>query len=188
MCRAVRARGFSLAELMGVICIIGVVAALALGGFKRHVNASKTSEASMVLQAIRVAEESYRAENQVYLSVTSERGRDAGWFPNGGVYNQKGPFANPTHEDAQSWDLLNPRVDRAVEFGYKAHAGMAGDAAAMPTLQTDDFTLPDATDPPTEPWYVLQARATFDDNYDDYCFVLATSFDPEVRIVNAEAE
>jgi type II secretory pathway pseudopilin PulG len=188
MCRAVRARGFSLAELMGVICIIGVVSALAIGGFKRHVNASKTSEASMVLQAIRVAEESYRAENQVYLSVTSERGRDAGWFPNGGVYNQKGPFANPTHEDAQGWDRLNPRVDRAVEFGYKAHAGMAGDAATMPVLQTDDFTLPDATDPPTEPWYVLQARATFDENYDDYCFVLATSFDPEVRIVNAEAE
>lgn len=188
MSRAVRARGFSLAELMGVICIIGVVAALALGGFKRHVNASKTSEATMVLQAIRVAEESYRAENQVYLNVTSERGPNAGWFPNGGIYNQKGPFADPAHEDAERWDRLNPRVDRPVEFGYKANAGMAGDVATMPQLLTNDFQLPNATNPPTEPWYVLQARATFDENYDDYCFVLATSFDPEVRIVNAEGE
>lgn len=173
---------------MGVICIIGVVAALALGGFKRHVNASKTSEATMVLQAIRVAEESYRAENQVYLNVTSTLDSNAGWFPNGSVHNQKSPFAAATHTDAGRWQRLNPRVDRPVQFGYKANAGMAGDAASMPELLTDDFTLPDATDPPTEPWYVLQARATFDSNYDDYCFVLATSFDPEVRIVNAEAD
>lgn len=182
------ARGFSLAELMAVVCIIGVIAALALSGYKRHVNASKTSEATMVLQSIRVAEESYRAENQVYLNVTSELGRDDGWFPNGSVYNEKGPFSASSHEDAERWARLNPRVDRAVGFGYKANAGMAGSVANMPQLVTDDYELPDATNPPTEPWYVLQARATFDENYDDYCFVLATSFDSEVRIVNAEGE
>ena len=120
---------------MGVICIIGVVAALALGGFKRHVNASKTSEATMVLQAIRVAEESYRAENQVYLNVTSTLDSNAGWFPNGSVHNQKSPFAAATHTDAGRWQRLNPPVDRPVQFGYKANAGMAGDAALRKALQ-----------------------------------------------------
>ena len=133
---------------MIVVAIVGVIATLAIEGFKRYVNASKTSEATMVLQAIRVAEETYRAESQLYYNVTSELGKDAGWFPNAGVDNQKGPFASASHEDADRWQRLNPRVDRAVEFGYKAHAGMAGDVAAMPQLLTDDYQLPNATNPP----------------------------------------
>lgn len=180
VCRPVRARGFTLTELMIVIAIVGVIATLGIEGFRRYVDASKTSEATMVLQAIRVAEETYRAENQVYYNVTSELGKDNGWFPNAGVQNQKGPFASNSHEDAERWQRLNPRVERAVEFGYKAHAGMAGDADALPELLTDDYQLPDATNPPTEPWYVLQARGVAGDQVS---FVLATSFDPEVRVL-----
>lgn len=179
MCRRVRARGFTLTELMIVIVIVGIVATLAIEGFKGHVDASKTSEATMVLQAIRVAEETYRAENQVYLNVTSELGKDEGWFPRASVDNQKIVFASDTHEDRERWRRLNPRVDRPVAFGYKAHAGMAGDAAAMPQLLTDDYQLPDETNPPTEPWYVLQARGVSG----GISFVLATSFDPEVRVL-----
>jgi type IV pilus assembly protein PilA len=169
---------------MAVVTIIGIMAVLGLAGFKRHVDSSKTSEATHVLQAIRGAEESYRAENQVYLNVTSSLTKEDGWYPNGGVYNKRGPFLSPGHTDFDSWKRLGPRVDRAVSFGYKANAGMAGSVATMPQLLTDDYELPNATEPPTEPWYVLQARADF--NADGtYSFVLATSFDPEVRIVNA---
>jgi len=81
-------KGFSLIELMIVVAIIAILAAIAIPSFLRFQMKSKTSEATANLGAIRTCEESYRAENDVYF--------DQGPAPLGG-----GTDATP-----DAWDPL----------------------------------------------------------------------------------
>lgn len=62
-------RGFTLIEVMIVVAIIGILAAIAIPNFVRFQCRSKQSEAKTNLKAIYVAQESYRGENDTYLSV-----------------------------------------------------------------------------------------------------------------------
>ena len=61
-------KGFSLVELMIVVAIMAILAAIAIPSFLRFSMKSKTSEATGNLSAIRTAQESYKAENDVYLA------------------------------------------------------------------------------------------------------------------------
>ena len=60
-------KGFSLVELMIVVAIIAILAAIAIPSFLRFAMRSKTSEATSNLAGIRTGEEAYRSENDVYL-------------------------------------------------------------------------------------------------------------------------
>jgi len=60
-------KGFSLIELMIVVAIIAILAAIAIPSFLRFQMKSKTSEATANLGAIRTCQESYRAENDTYI-------------------------------------------------------------------------------------------------------------------------
>jgi type IV pilus assembly protein PilA len=64
-------KGFTLIELMIVVAIIGILAAIAIPNFLSYQKKAKTSEAKTNLGAIRTSEESYKAENDVYLSCTA---------------------------------------------------------------------------------------------------------------------
>ncbi|HEX2721183.1 MAG TPA: prepilin-type N-terminal cleavage/methylation domain-containing protein, partial [Candidatus Deferrimicrobium sp.] len=59
-------KGFTLIELMIVVAIIGILAAIAIPNFLRFQAKSKTSEAKGNLKAIYVAEASYFGENNKY--------------------------------------------------------------------------------------------------------------------------
>lgn len=60
-------KGFTLVELMVVIVIIGVLAAVALPKFADAINKSKCSEAPNILGQIGSGEATYYAENSVYV-------------------------------------------------------------------------------------------------------------------------
>lgn len=64
-------RGFSLIELMIVVAIMAILAAIAIPSFMRFQMKAKTSEATTNLGAIRTCEEAYRAENDVYWTCTA---------------------------------------------------------------------------------------------------------------------
>ena len=66
-----RKGGFTLIELMIVVAIIGILAAIAIPNFLRFQLKAKSSEGKTNLAAIRTAEESYYSEFGLYVSATA---------------------------------------------------------------------------------------------------------------------
>jgi type IV pilus assembly protein PilA len=65
-------KGFTLIELMIVVAIIGILAAIAIPNFLQYQMKSRQSEAKTNLQAIRTSEISFQAERGCYLAITRE--------------------------------------------------------------------------------------------------------------------
>ncbi|MDL1956628.1 MAG: prepilin-type N-terminal cleavage/methylation domain-containing protein, partial [Candidatus Desulfofervidus auxilii] len=60
-------KGFTLIELMIVVAIIAILAAIAIPQYRKFQYKAKTSEAKANIDAIKTAEESYAAETDNYL-------------------------------------------------------------------------------------------------------------------------
>ena len=67
-------KGFTLIELMIVIAIIGILAAIAIPNFLNYMCKSKQAEAKTNLGEIAVLEESYYGEHNTYTNDTGDLG------------------------------------------------------------------------------------------------------------------
>jgi len=65
-------KGFTLIELMIVVAIIGILAAIAIPNFLQYQMKSRQSEAKTNLQAIKTSEVSFQGERGCYLGMTGE--------------------------------------------------------------------------------------------------------------------
>ena len=65
-----RSKGFTLIELMIVVAIIAILAAIAIPQYKKFQAKAKAAEAKTNLGAIASCEEAYHAENDVYINCT----------------------------------------------------------------------------------------------------------------------
>ena len=64
-----RSEGFTLVELAVVVTIVGVLAVLAVVGYRRLITSAHLTEATGMVNGIRVAQESYHAETGVYATI-----------------------------------------------------------------------------------------------------------------------
>jgi hypothetical protein len=140
--------------------------------FREQIASSKSVEAINVIQALRAAQEAYRAENQEYLNVST----DAAWYPvdtYGGL--TVGWAAGYTsNANGPAFKRLGAIIPQPVQYRYRVNAGSAGGTLPTPIVA---LTWPAAT----EPWYVIQARADVDEN-GVFSNAMATSFNSEVYL------
>jgi type IV pilus assembly protein PilA len=112
-----RKSGFTLIELMIVVAIIGILAAIAIPNFLRFQLKAKTSEGKTNIAAIRTAQQSYYSEFGVFVSALAS--------PAVMADNMKHPWvqADPASE---GFDRLGWEPEGLVFFNYVTMVDMAG--------------------------------------------------------------
>jgi type IV pilus assembly protein PilA len=168
----------TLIEVMIVVVIVTVLAMLAVVGYRRWVRSSYLAEANDMVSSIRTAEESYIAENGVYLDVS-------GCVGAGCTYPQQNPSNNKTawggactwcKNPATGWNGLTVHPDGPVIFGYAVVADQAvppGTRVGTKTVngQALDFT------PMSNgaPWYFAEADANISGDGTNFTHVYGMS-------------
>jgi type IV pilus assembly protein PilA len=166
-------RGFTMVELLAVVAMIGILAALALVGYRKYFGASRSAEAKATIAQIRIAQEAFRAETMSYLDVSSAIDN---YYPSPSPPDGKARlFWDDGNADHDNWEMLNVVIDSPTRYGFATTAGQAGTAMTVPsTAQT-----PTWPNPPTEPWYVVQAAGDLDQDGTLSLFV-ASSLNGEI--------
>ena len=153
--------GFTLIEMMIVVAIIGVLAAVAVPSYRSYLQRSRTSEAITFLAEIRQRQEAYRAEFGQYCSASAGPGTAI----SGGAWN---PAALPTGGDRivwgtnPGWNMLGASPDGPTLFQYRTTAGPPGTNPGVPAFPGTDF------------WFVAHARADLDDDGDTVVFEIVS--------------
>lgn len=164
-------RGFTLTELMIVIAMIGVLAAIAMVGYRKYMKSAAASEVKAVIQGIRLGEEAYRAETLQYLGCSGNS--LTSWYP--GTPNEHKRAWDNAQNNAEHdcWMALNVHTDGPVLFGYALVAGVAaqpGDGVP-PITYCENWVQTHAS--VTGPWFVVQAAG--DQNGDGKMSMFASS-------------
>jgi type IV pilus assembly protein PilA len=156
-----RERAFTLIEALFVVVIIGILAVLAMVGYRKWIIQSHEAEAQDMVSNIRQAEETFKAENGAYLNIS------AGLEPPN-MYPQASPvgsvttqWGGPCGSCTGSWTTLNVAPNAPVVFGYAVVAGAAGATSSLPSITWNGSAV-NLTALATQPWYVVEAYCDLD--------------------------
>jgi len=158
--RRAAARGFTMAELMAVVAIVGILALIATVGYRKYVAHAKTAEVMTMFSAIKIAEEAYKDETFQYLGPSPDLTSASSFYPdNSAPGKQKMNFAG-AGTGATAWQQLGVQAAGPVLFVYACTAG----ANSAPTALGSDITVSNWPSTVAAPWYVVKARADIQGN------------------------
>lgn len=179
-------RGFTLIEMMIVVVIVGVLATLAVVGYRKIVQSSHMSEATGMVQNIRVAQEAFHAETQQYANLSNSL---TAWYPATPQYGVSTGWgaactvctSDPVTSVSLQWTMLPLHVDGPVLFGYATVAGTPATHPTSPTYLGSTLALPQSL---TTDWFVVSAAADLDGNPNTATLVVGASWTPQISVVN----
>jgi prepilin-type N-terminal cleavage/methylation domain-containing protein len=153
--------GFTLIELMVVVALIGILAAIALPSFAGQTRKAKgDSEVGAFFAELKVREEQYAVENGKYLSTGAGESTTFPATPK--------PAAQTLGTLPATWQALKVRTpESSARCGYVVIAGTKTDTAG--TLATTTF----AYTTPAKNWFYILAHCDLDGNnaVDSYYFI-----------------
>ncbi len=167
--------GFTLVELGAVVTIVGILAVLAVVGYRKLITQAHNAEATHMVNAIRTAQEAYKAETGTYanispsLSVTKATGddctADGAMYPNGSitlgtvVKTAWGAACTAAQcNTGMTWESVPVHVDGPVMFGYTTIAGLAGSTpTAIATMLRNGTAYTLNFPASTSDWFLVAA-------------------------------
>jgi type IV pilus assembly protein PilA len=170
-------RGFTLVELMIVVSIVGVLAALAVYGFRKYSLSAGSAEATSMLQSIRGAEENFKADDQhVYAGCRSSSAipspSSGAGFVGDDFYPRTTTQLQNTGDRKFGWGEQNTigkcfravgiRSAGPVRFSYAVGAGLPSATAVSPVMVGGFSAFPAFT--PREPWFIAVALGDRDND------------------------
>jgi type IV pilus assembly protein PilA len=148
-------KGFTLIELMIVVAIIGILAAIAIPNFIKFQARSKQSEAKANLKAIFTAQKAYFQEKDKYSSLTGE----AGFSPERNNRYAYYLVATPTNTEDRTTTAITSHTD---DNGIQVDKFKYSTAAALPTFNTSACGQTPAVVAPPTPSFISGAVGNVD--------------------------
>ncbi len=167
MTRTRRSRAFTLIEAMIVVAIVGVLALLAVVGYRRMIRHSRITEGQDLVNNIRTSEQAFYGENGAYLNVTNGLGPPDDYpLATPGASKTAWGAACGTCANQNAWLALNVQSNGPVAFGYSAIAGN-GVTVIASALVTNKWGPPSMNGTALgltaltngQPWYFIEADA-----------------------------
>lgn len=175
-------RGFTLVEAMVVVVIIGVLATLAVVGYRKVVASSRTTEATEMVMNIHLAQQKYYSEVHTYANISTSLSATYPQASPGAFKTGWGGACGSACNSGMSWSLLPLRVSEPVMFGYATVAGRAGADPSPTSISVDGKTISFPSPSPTD-FYMIHAVGDTDGDGKS-CHVYSTSWATQVLVEN----